>query len=87
VTKTKFTQSVGGSAGDIKVRKTGIYVADVEGRLTRIAQPILVTAFATMNSNTPRESAFTEIKFETVEENGKRRLFPLHCSLLSQSNL
>jgi uncharacterized protein (DUF927 family) len=81
VTKTKFTQSVGGSAGDIKVRKTGIYVADVEGRLTRIAQPILVTAFATMNSNTPRESAFTEIKFENRRGKWKKEI--ISASLLT----
>jgi hypothetical protein len=41
----------------IQFRKDGIYDQDGDGHVTRIAPPILVTAYATSNPNTPRESA------------------------------
>jgi hypothetical protein len=77
----KSRQSAGGSADDIKLRKDGIYVVDSQGTLTRVAQPILVTAFATMNPNTPRESAFTEIKFENRRGKWKKEI--VSASLLT----
>jgi len=47
----------------LKFGRDGIYVMDGDERSTRIAAPILVTAYATSNPNTPRESAFTVIEF------------------------
>lgn len=73
--------SARGSSDEIILRKDGVYVVDVDGILIRVAPPILVTAFATSNPNTPRESAFTEIKFE--HRRGKWRTEIVSASLLT----
>jgi Domain of unknown function (DUF927) len=49
--------------------------------LRRLAPPILVTAFATSNPNTHRESAFTEIKFENRRGKWKKEI--VSASLLT----
>ena len=64
------------AVGHIKFRKDGIYIADSEGSLTRVAAPILVTAYATSNSKTPRESAFTVIEFVDRRDNWKKEIVP-----------
>ena len=67
--------------------KCRVYVVDGEAMLVRVAPPILVTAFATATRirlgrvRSPRSNS------KTVEGNGRRRLSPHRCSLLSQSNL
>ena len=69
------------AAGKIKLRKDGIYAVDSGGTRIRIAEPILVTAFATSNPNTPGESAFTEIKFENRRGKWKKEI--VSASLLT----
>jgi hypothetical protein len=64
------------NAGEIKFRKDGIYIVVCEGSLTRIAAPIVVSAFATSNPNTPRESAFTVIEFVDRRDKWKREIVP-----------
>jgi putative DNA primase/helicase len=81
VTNKKFTQSAGGSDDEIKLRKSGVYVVGGEGILSRLAPPILVTAFATSKPNTHRESAFTEIKFENRRGKWKKEI--VSASLLT----
>jgi hypothetical protein len=64
------------SGGDIKFHKDGIYILDGDGSLTRIAAPILVSAFATSNPNTPRECAFTVIEFVNRRDKWKKEIVP-----------
>jgi putative DNA primase/helicase len=75
-TNKKCDQAAAVGAGDISFRKDGIHNADSEGNLTRIAAPILVTAFATSNPNTPRESAFTVIEFVDRRDKWKKEIVP-----------
>jgi hypothetical protein len=72
----KYEHAAGVGAGHIKFRKDAIYTADSEGSLTRIAAPILVTAYATSNPKTPRESAFTVIEFVDRRDNWKKGIVP-----------
>jgi hypothetical protein len=65
MSQKQLDRSVSGSSDDIRLRKDGVYVVRAEGTPIRVAPPILVTAFATMNPDTARESAFTVIKFES----------------------
>jgi putative DNA primase/helicase len=81
VTKTKGTQSADASVNKVKLRKNGVYAVDSEGELTWVAPPILVTAFATSNPNTRRESAFTEIKFKNRRGKWKKEI--VSASLLT----
>jgi putative DNA primase/helicase len=74
-------RSVSGSSDEIRLQKDGVYVVGGEGTLIRVAPPILVTAFATSNPNTPRESAFTEIKFENRRGKWKKEI--VSASLLT----
>jgi hypothetical protein len=74
-------RSVSGSSDDIRLRKDGVYIVAGEGTLVRVAPPILVTAFATSNPNTARESAFTEIKFENRRGKWRKEIVP--ASLLT----
>jgi hypothetical protein len=75
-TNKKCDQAAAVSASDINFRKDGNHIADSDGNLTRIAAPILVTAFATSNPNTPRESAFTVIEFVDRRDKWKREIVP-----------
>jgi hypothetical protein len=68
--------SAGVGVGDIKFRKDGIYIMDGDGSPTRIAAPILVTAYATSNPNTFRESAFTVIEFLSRRDKWKKEIVP-----------
>jgi Domain of unknown function (DUF927) len=60
----------------LKFGRDGIYVMDGDECSTRIAAPILVTAYATSNPNTPRESAFTVIEFLDRRDRWKREIVP-----------
>jgi hypothetical protein len=81
MSEKKSSRSVSCSSNEIKLRKDGVCVVGGEGTLVRVAPPILVTAFATMNPNTPRESAFTEIKFENRRGKWKKEI--VSASLLT----
>jgi uncharacterized protein DUF927 len=48
---------------ELRFRKSGIVVVNDDDTRTRIADPILVTAFATSDPGTAREQASTQIKF------------------------
>ena len=72
----KCNYGSGGGADQIEFRKDGIYIMDGEEGPTRIAAPILVTAFATSNPNTFRESAFTVIEFLNCRDRWKREIVP-----------
>jgi hypothetical protein len=72
----KYEHAAGVGAGHIKFRKDAIYTADSEGSLTRVAPPILVTAYATSSPKTPRESAFTVIEFVDRRDNWKKEIVP-----------
>jgi hypothetical protein len=63
-------------ADQIKFRKDGIYGMDGDRGPTRIAATILVSAFATSNPNTHRESAFTVIEFVDRRDKWKREIVP-----------
>jgi uncharacterized protein (DUF927 family) len=65
----------------IKFRKDGIYIKDDDNKALRIADPILVTAFATSDPGTGREQAFTAIDF--VNRKGKSRNVIVPSSLLT----
>jgi Domain of unknown function (DUF927) len=81
ISEKKSGRGVSGSSDKIRLRKDGVYVVDAEGMLSCVGPPILVTAFATMNPNTPRESAFTEIKFENRRGKWKKEI--VSASLLT----
>jgi len=76
MTDKECDRSTGASAGEINFRNDGIYVVDGDGIPTPIASPILVTAFATCNPNTPRETAFTVIKFVNRRDRWKKEIVP-----------
>ena len=65
----------------IKFRKDGIYIEDDDNEALRLADPILVTAFATSDPGTVREQAFTAIDF--VNRKGKSRNVIVPSSLLT----
>jgi hypothetical protein len=75
-TGKKYEQGAAVGGGDLKFCKDGIYIVNRDGSPTRIAAPILVTAFATSNPNTPRESAFTVIEFVDRREKWKKEIVP-----------
>jgi putative DNA primase/helicase len=77
----RLGRSVNGSSDEMRFRKDGVFVVDDEGILIRVAPAILVTAFATSNPNTARESAFTEIKFENRRGKWRKEIVP--ASLLT----
>jgi hypothetical protein len=77
----KYAQGASESAGKVQLRKNGIYFVESEGKWSRVGPPILVTAFATSNPNTPREGAFTEIKFE--DRRGKWKTEIISAALLT----
>ena len=62
-----------GDHKNIQFRKKGIYSV-VDGTRRRIAEPILVTAFATSDPGTAREQAFTEIKFLNRRNEWKKEI-------------
>jgi hypothetical protein len=72
----EFDRSAGTNGGEIGLRKDGIYLVHEDGALNRIAPPILVIAYATSNPNTPRESAFTVIKFLNRRKRWKKEIVP-----------
>jgi len=76
MSRTNKTCDPAVSSGDIKFRKDGIYILGGDGSLTRIAAPILVSAFATSNPNTPRECAFTVIEFVNRRDKWKKEIVP-----------
>ena len=51
------------AAGKIRLCDDGIYLIKTNKPKRRVADPILVTSFATSDPGTPREQAFTAIKF------------------------
>jgi putative DNA primase/helicase len=67
--------------GDLQFRSDAIYVVDDEGDAACLASPILVTAFATSDPNTPRETAFTVVKFLNRLERWRTEIIP--ASLLT----
>jgi hypothetical protein len=69
-------RSAGTSGGEISFHKDGIYVVHEDGVPTRIGPPILVIAYATSNPDTPRESAFTVIKYLNRRERWKKEIVP-----------
>jgi putative DNA primase/helicase len=69
-------RNAGTSAGEINFCNDGIYVVQEDNVRTRIAPPILVIAYATSNPNTPRESAFTVIKFCNRRGRWKKEIVP-----------
>jgi putative DNA primase/helicase len=59
-----MTQKVRKAAvGHFQFNKDGIHLIDKHKRTIRVADPILVAAFATSDPGTPREQAFIVIKF------------------------
>jgi Domain of unknown function (DUF927) len=58
-----MTNTESASAGDIQLLKDGVFVRQRGGK-RRIADPILVTAFATNDEDAKREQAFVVIKFK-----------------------
>ncbi len=62
------------SIGKIQLRDDGIYLIKTNKTKTRIADPILVTAFATSDPGTPREQAFTVIKFMNRRSKWKKEI-------------
>jgi Domain of unknown function (DUF927) len=75
-TDKKCDRGAAVGAGDVEFHKDGIYSVDGDGRPTRIAAPIVVSAFATSNPNTPRESAFTVIEFVDRRDKWKKEIVP-----------
>jgi hypothetical protein len=61
---------------ELRFRKSGIYVLNGDGTWTRIADPILVTAFATSDPGTAREQAFTQIRFLNRRDRWKTEIVP-----------
>jgi hypothetical protein len=68
-------RSAGTNAAEISFLSDGIYVVHEDVR-TRIAPRILVIAYATSNPDTPRESAFTVIKYLNRRERWKKEIVP-----------
>ena len=62
------------SISKIQLRDDGIYLIKTNKTKTRIADPILVTAFATSDPGTPREQAFTVIKFMNRRSKWKKEI-------------
>ena len=65
------------TVGKIQLCDDGIYLITAKkGKKTkrRIADPIVVTAFATSDPGTPREQAFTVIKFVNRRGNWKKEI-------------
>jgi hypothetical protein len=62
--------------GKINFRKSGICIVNDDGASIRVAAAILVTAFATSNPNTPRETAFTVLRFANRRNMWKEEIVP-----------
>jgi Domain of unknown function (DUF927) len=63
-----------GDHKNVQFRKKGIYYVTAKGARIKIADPILVTAFATSDPGTTREQAFTEIKFLNRRNEWKKEI-------------
>lgn len=59
-----------------KIKHDGIYLINHDKTNTRIAKPIRVIAFGTKAKGTPREQAFTYLKFVNRRNKWKRELVP-----------
>ena len=67
--------------GALLFSKAGIYAVDDDNKRKRIADPIMVTAFATSDPGTTREEAFTEIRF--LDRRGKWKETIIPASMLT----
>jgi Domain of unknown function (DUF927) len=61
---------------ELRFRKSGIYVVNDDDTRTRIADAILVTAFATSDPGMAHEQAFTRIRFLNRRRKWKTRIVP-----------
>ena len=75
-----MTQTAKKTAGKIRLCDDGIYLIKKNKTKSRVADPILVTAFATSDPGTPREQAFTAIKF--INRRGKWKKEIISSSML-----
>jgi hypothetical protein len=72
--RSNYSATVKG--GRLRFRKDGIYVVDKNNMRTRIADPILVTAFATSYPGMGPEQAFTQIRFLNRRAKWKTEIVP-----------
>ena len=80
-----MTQTAKKTAGKIRLCDDGIYLIKKNKTKSRVADPILVTAFATSDPGTPREQAFTAIKFINRRRKWKKEIISssmliTHCT-------
>src|ERR1700735_2425564 len=75
-----MANNTSGQSGDIRFLRDGIYIRRSGGKY-RIADPILVTAFATNNEDAKHDQAFVVIKFKN--RRGKWRKDIISSSMLT----
>lgn len=67
----------------VKLKEDGIYSANTSGEEVKIAEPIIVTAFAAGLHGREKDQAYTEVKFRDRYGEWKREVV-LSCLLSAQ---